>query len=77
MADTKTIDEGGPAFATPSVVHENGQIEVGSFGMSLRDWFAGKALSNVYTASEQSPDKAAEWAYQVADAMISARKAGA
>lgn len=43
-------------------------------GMTLRDWFAGQALANVYTASENSPDKVAEWAYQIADAMLAARE---
>lgn len=43
----------------------------------LRDTFAGQALANTYTAHEGSPDKIAEWAYQVADAMIAARKGGA
>lgn len=68
MADSKKIDDGGYAFPASSSTF-------GINGMTLRDWFAGHALSNVYTASEQSPDKAAEWAYQVADAMIAARKA--
>ena len=39
-------------------------------GMSLRDWFAGQALTNPYTAHDGDADKVAEWAYQVADAMI-------
>ena len=68
MSDT--INDGGPAFPieTTSTPY--------SPGMSLRDWFAGQALANVYTASETSPDKAAEWAYQLADAMIAARSKG-
>lgn len=42
-------------------------------GMSLRDWFAGQALTNPYTAHDGDADKVAEWAYQVADAMIFAK----
>ena len=63
MSNTK-FDDGGLAFSGGLYEH----------GMSLRDWFAGQSLANLYTHSEQSPDKAAEWAYQVADAMIAARK---
>ena len=42
--------------------------------MTLRDWFAGQALAAAYTQHENSPDKTAEWAYQVADAMLAARE---
>lgn len=44
-------------------------------GMSLRDWFAGQALSNAYAHSETSPTDAAKWAYEVADAMLAVRGA--
>src|SRR5690606_29906684 len=43
-------------------------------GMSLRDYFAAKALANAYTQCEGDPDKAAEWAYQLADAMLRVRQ---
>ena len=42
--------------------------------MTLRDWFAGQALAAAYTQHENSPDMTAEWAYQVADAMLAARE---
>lgn len=74
MADK--IDDGGPAFQVFRQ-HALGRVENDNNGMSLRDWFAGQALANPYTAHENSPDKIGEWAYQVADAMIAARKAGA
>ncbi|MBX6966031.1 hypothetical protein EX253_09255 [Alcaligenes faecalis] len=45
-------------------------------GLTLRDWFAGKALANAYTQAENNPEKVAEWAYQVADAMLRARSQG-
>lgn len=32
----------GPAFPVPDVHCPNGQIQFGSAGMSLRDWFAGQ-----------------------------------
>lgn len=50
------------------------------FGMSLRDWFAGMALQAFIAApgpdgdaARNSYDRAAEWAYEQADAMIAAR----
>lgn len=66
LSDYGPTDDDAPTFA-----------EVHHPGMTLRDWFAGQALANPYTAHENSPDKIGEWAYQVADAMIAARKAGA
>ena len=43
-------------------------------GMELRDYFAAKALANRYTQDETKPDKVAEWAYAIADAMLEARE---
>jgi hypothetical protein len=43
-------------------------------GMTLRDYFAALALANKYTQNETMPDKVAEWAYAVADAMLKARE---
>lgn len=43
------------------------------FGITIRDYFAAKALSNIYCAHESLPDKIAEWSYQVADAMLTER----
>ena len=57
---------GGPAFPVAGE-------RIVSHGMSLRDWFAGQALANRYTHSDENADKVAEWAYQVADAMLYAR----
>ena len=44
-------------------------------GLSLRDYFAAKALAHIYTQDETKPDKVAEWAYVIADAMLKAREA--
>jgi hypothetical protein len=44
-----------------------------SHGMSLRDWFAGMAMSNGYTEISSAQEIAA-WSYQIADAMIEARE---
>lgn len=50
-------------------------------GMTLRDYFAGQALSGMfngaYAWSDNSPDTIAENAYIIADAMLSARQGGA
>ena len=60
---------GGPAFpCTPDHLDE---------GMTLRDYFAAKALANRYTSDDTCPHKVAQWAYQVADAMLTERAKGA
>jgi hypothetical protein len=39
-------NDGGPAFPMPHVCNvNNGTMEWGETGMSLRDWFAGQALT--------------------------------
>jgi len=73
---TPQIDDGGPAF--PIVTGLDGTIE--NAGMSLRDYFAGQALSG-WLASfgpDITPEKPyrilSRFCYEVADAMIIARK---
>ena len=73
------IYDGGPAFPTP----EN---KFGEYtpGLSLRDWFAGRALLGCMlrcAASEKADGETVEGmfsrrAYEVADAMLEARKKG-
>lgn len=62
------IKDGGPAFpVTRNTIRD-------MVGMSIRDWFAGQAL--VALAGEwqiSMTDKAAQKAYQVADAMLKVR----
>jgi hypothetical protein len=46
-------------------------------GMELRDWFAGKALAGILAAErfdEAAYDHLAEDAYEIANAMMEARK---
>lgn len=70
MSDT--LKYGGPAFPT----EPRGSVYGNKHdGMTLRDWFAGQALANSYTANDADPDKVAERAYQIANAML-LRKAG-
>lgn len=46
-----------------------------SIGMSLRDYFAAKALGGMASAYHEhwTPERAAEAAYELADAMLKAR----
>lgn len=91
-----TINDGGPAFPeryqSGSHVQGDGRCQftvptlVDKPGMSLRDWFAGQALTgglgNPNTPDQLcglgfkgSKDMMAEWAYAHADAMLKAREA--
>ena len=85
MADSK-IDDGGSAFPVP----EENRLSDGTYcneGMSLRDWLAGQAIGAIIRqcasdlqfsdGRETSEQYFARKSYEVADAMIAARKAGA
>jgi hypothetical protein len=62
---------GGPAFARPaSPAHEYG-FHKHQEGMTLRDYFAAKAMAQL--VHTRTPWDAAEEAYQYADAMLSVR----
>ena len=82
MAEGKKIEDGGPAFAAAAANDHTGWTQE---GMSLRDWFAGQAIKAVIERCgndtrgphEHLTDYFARKAYEVADAMIIARKAGA
>lgn len=79
-------NDGGPAF--PQAVAEiqglaSTSNDFAMPGMSLRDHFAGLAMAACVGASSAdnanyaaNPAKAAEWAYQFADAMLKARSQG-
>lgn len=65
--------DGGPAFPLPTGAGDKAWRQ----GMSLRDWFAGQALSGFLasdTYSEESAADLAKWSYQQADAMLKARE---
>lgn len=66
------IKNGGPAF--PLINRDYQEAYGGAPGMSLRDWFAGQALSNQYAQHEGDCHKVAEWAFHIADAMLAARE---
>ncbi len=72
-------DDGGPAFPDPGRAQSVKQRELlGNTGLSLRDYFAAKAMqgllcaNSVYATSRYS-DELSERAYQIADAMLKAR----
>jgi hypothetical protein len=70
---------GGPAFprVEPETAHEGMRSY---FGMTLRDYFAAKALEgifanhNTYPSTEQHFNNIAEDAYKAANAMLEARE---
>lgn len=81
---TTKIDDGGSAFPCPTVIHDNGQREVGTWGMSLRDWFAGQVLgsmdlsnTDISAFSDGDLRAMAGQVYRISDAMLVARKGAA
>ncbi len=66
------IDDGGPAF--PGQV-DHGPAGIESFvGMTLRDYFAAKAMQGLLASEvEALINEFAEKAYAMADAMLEAR----
>ncbi|CAB3928937.1 hypothetical protein [Achromobacter deleyi] len=73
-----TINEGGPAFP----ISRESSIGKNYEGMSLRDFFAAKALSGLAGRKFHKGDRdegyahwAASMAYEFADAMLAARGA--
>lgn len=77
MSD-KPIDDGGPAM--PLVIQESRgacgeqyQQMYAHNGMSLRDWFAGQALAGRFCFGDSVGEIAGN-AYDLADAMLAARK---
>lgn len=73
--DTKPED-GGPAFP---VTYEHAEATAEYHGMSLRDYFAAKAMQEMNWYTEDKIDDrlrlASAACYRVADAMIAARNA--
>lgn len=66
-------NDGGPAFPEHPLEHDCYWYP-GTRGMSLRDYFAGQALAGIMAADSMIfCHKAAQWAYETADAMLEAR----
>ena len=74
----ETTNNGGPAFAAGAYEHNSGGCLAWQDGMSLRDYFAAKAMQGLLaqscgTAFGIDPIHGAQYAYQMADAMLAAR----
>ena len=72
MTATKR-DDGGPAYP---VSLETACSRTTYPGMTLRDWFAGQALAGMASTPGDIYDmqKFCEYTYDIADAMLAARK---
>jgi hypothetical protein len=87
MNEMTTKDDGGPAFPQNDLSsYGMGPAETNNGGMSLRDWFAGRATQDDVRAHQWTPDENGiptdtrtreEAKYAYADAMIAARNGGA
>ena len=77
-------NDGGPAFPARKERYIAQELVVDYLpGMSLRDWFAGQALTGILPSTdnesgrsaftETEPDWIAQKAYELADAMLEAR----
>lgn len=76
MSEPTQYDEGqNPrAFPTATTYHQAEGPEYAN-GMSLRDYFAGQALASPLAARFEPAQSRAKWCYEMADAMLKARKA--
>ena len=68
-------NDGGAAFPVPETYSRQGQLLMDCEpGMTLRDYFAGQALTGILTWCAK-PARLSELAYEIADAMIEHRDA--
>ena len=68
--------DGGPAFPV-TTDHKVASDLAWTCGMTLRDWFAGRALEGMLSYPDEDGIKHIEYAryaYSLADAMLAARK---
>jgi hypothetical protein len=64
-------NDGGPAF--PQILGERYE-PMSTEGMSLRDYFAAKAMQGLLTNFKYDENGYAQSAYRIADAMLAARE---
>ena len=64
------MNDGGSAFPMLSFTENGGVGQVCEPGMSLRDWFAGRALSCLGDCEDLTPDEIAMAANRLAEAML-------
>jgi hypothetical protein len=67
-------DNGGPAFPGHVQNMMTGHVEEIMAGMTLRDYFAAKAMQAFLPNTETTYKQDAECSYKMADAMLEARK---
>jgi hypothetical protein len=76
-------DDGGPAYPVAPHSEDDGVTMIsrpGHPGMSLRDWFAGKALANGWRQMFTDPDEGvsyediARYCFEMAEAMMAERE---
>ena len=79
---TEQTRTGGPAFPFPAYTYQNGEINHGEGGMTLRDYFAGQFATSIpqrvwEDASGNTPTNVLElWAkgcYAASDALMKER----
>lgn len=76
MSDRNTPDDGGQAFPSGLCPDDKGDTHAMHLGMTLRDYFAAKAIVGLIVLNEErTVQRDAEIAYVYADAMLAARKA--
>lgn len=66
--------DGGPAFPVWEL-NGQGKPEMTGFGMTLRDYFAAKAMQTMLTSERGTFGELAYSSYAMADAMLAARNA--
>ena len=75
MSNTNT---GGPAFpALPITRESNGELIYQSAGLTMRDYFAAKAMQGICASgpgNHMTNDRISAEAYDIADAMLKARE---
>jgi hypothetical protein len=69
------IETGGPAFPVPMFSVGHAKYEAQKQGLSLRDYFAAKAMqaSRARNSQYETWDDLARDAYEIADAMLKER----
>ena len=67
---------GGPAFPVPMFAIERGKYEAEQQGISMRDYFAAKALQGLLAAPDCGwrEDEMGAACYRIADYMLKARE---
>ena len=71
------MNDGGPVFPTEKWATDNQGHWIGTHGLSIRDYFAAKAMQGYLfndVVARNNPNMCAEWAYQQADAMLKERE---